>query len=104
FLTAANPVLIVFPCSSPTTPLRLDTRLSCDSRQDLRGAYWSGQSRRMVRKTRRGTHMEEPVTERTKFILDESQIPAQWYNMIPDLPAPPPPPLHPGTHQPVGPD
>jgi len=43
------------------------------------------------------------VTERTKFILDESQIPAQWYNVIPDLPAPPPPPLHPGTGQPVGP-
>jgi len=48
--------------------------------------------------------MEEPVTERTKFILDESQIPAQWYNVTPDLPTPPPPPLHPGTHQPVGPD
>jgi tryptophan synthase beta chain len=44
------------------------------------------------------------VSERTKFILDESQIPAQWYNVIPDLPAPPPPPLHPGTGQPVGPD
>src|ERR1700728_3671898 len=24
--------------------------------------------------------------------------------LVPDLPAPPPPPLHPGTHQPVGPD
>jgi tryptophan synthase beta chain len=44
------------------------------------------------------------VTERTKFILDESQIPSQWYNIVPDLPAPPPPPLHPGTHQPVGPN
>jgi tryptophan synthase beta chain len=44
------------------------------------------------------------MTERTKFILDESQIPAQWYNVIPDLPTPPPPPLHPGTRQPVGPD
>ncbi len=44
------------------------------------------------------------MTERTKIILDESQIPAQWYNVIPDLPAPPPPPLHPGTLQPVGPD
>jgi len=44
------------------------------------------------------------VSERTKFILDESQIPAAWYNIIPDLPAPPPPPLHPGTGQPVGPD
>ena len=44
------------------------------------------------------------MTERTKHIQDESQIPAQWYNVIPDLPAPPPPPLHPGTLQPVGPD
>ena len=39
-----------------------------------------------------------------KFTLDESQIPTSWYNVIPDLPAPPPPVLHPGTHQPVGPD
>ncbi|WP_157252574.1 TrpB-like pyridoxal phosphate-dependent enzyme [Nonomuraea typhae] len=30
--------------------------------------------------------------------------PSHWYNIIPDLPAPPPPPLHPGTRQPVGPD
>lgn len=44
------------------------------------------------------------MSERTKFILDESEIPAAWYNIIPDLPAPPPPPLHPGTLQPVGPD
>ena len=44
------------------------------------------------------------MTERTKIILDESEIPRQWYNMIPDLPAPPPPPLHPGTGQPVGPE
>jgi hypothetical protein len=42
------------------------------------------------------------VTERTKITLDESEIPRQWYNMIPDLPAPPPPPLHPGTLQPAG--
>src|ERR1700760_3063250 len=47
---------------------------------------------------------EAVVTERTKIILDESEIPRQWYNMIPDLPAPPPPPLHPGTGQPVGPE
>ena len=26
-----------------------------------------------------------------------ARSPAQWYNVIPDLPAPPPPPLHPGT-------
>jgi tryptophan synthase beta chain len=41
---------------------------------------------------------------RTKFILDESDMPTTWYNVVPDLPAPPPPPLHPGTGEPVGPD
>ena len=44
------------------------------------------------------------MTGPTKILLDESEIPRQWYNVIPDLPAPPPPPLHPGTLQPVGPD
>ncbi|GAA1924643.1 TrpB-like pyridoxal phosphate-dependent enzyme [Nocardioides lentus] len=42
--------------------------------------------------------------ERSTFLLDETQIPTQWYNIVPDLPEPPPPPLHPGTHEPVGPD
>ncbi len=40
----------------------------------------------------------------TKVLLDESEIPSAWYNIVPDLPEPPPPPLHPGTHQPIGPD
>jgi len=44
------------------------------------------------------------MTERTKILLDESEMPTQWYNIVPDLPAPPPPVLHPGTLQPVGPD
>ncbi len=39
-----------------------------------------------------------------KIVLDESRMPTQWYNVVPDLPSPPPPPLHPGTLQPVGPD
>ena len=39
-----------------------------------------------------------------KIMLDESQMPTQWYNLVPDLPSPPPPPLHPGTLQPVGPE
>ena len=42
--------------------------------------------------------------ERTKFILDEKDMPTQWYNVQPDLPEPLPPPLHPGTKQPIGPD
>src|SRR6059036_3744360 len=39
----------------------------------------------------------------TKFLLDESQIPTHWYNIVPDLPEPPAPVLHPGTGEPVGP-
>ena len=39
-----------------------------------------------------------------KIVLTESEMPARWYNIIPDLPSPPPPPLHPATHQPLGPD
>ncbi len=42
--------------------------------------------------------------KQTKILLDESEMPTQWYNIVPDLPAPPPPPLHPGTREPVGPD
>ncbi len=44
------------------------------------------------------------MSDYIKVTLDESEIPTQWYNIIPDLSEPPPPPLHPGTHQPIGPD
>jgi len=44
------------------------------------------------------------MTMQTKILLDESEIPTRWYNVIPDLPSPPPPPLHPATLAPVGPD
>jgi tryptophan synthase beta chain len=44
------------------------------------------------------------VADQHKYLLDESEMPTRWYNVIPDLPSPPPPPLHPATHQPVGPD
>ena len=39
-----------------------------------------------------------------KIQLAESQMPTRWYNVLHDLPTPPPPVLHPGTGQPVGPD
>jgi tryptophan synthase beta chain len=39
-----------------------------------------------------------------RYVLPESELPTQWYNLVPDLPSPPPPPLHPGTLQPIGPD
>jgi tryptophan synthase beta chain len=40
----------------------------------------------------------------TKILLSERELPEQWYNIAPDLPSPLPPPLHPGTHQPIGPE
>jgi tryptophan synthase beta chain len=42
--------------------------------------------------------------EQRQFNLDQKDIPTQWYNIAADLGEPPPPPLHPGTKQPVGPD
>jgi tryptophan synthase beta chain len=44
-------------------------------------------------------------TPRThKFLLTEDEMPTTWYNLAADLPVPPPPPLHPGTHEPIGPE
>ena len=39
-----------------------------------------------------------------KFLLDEERVPRAWYNIVPDLPTPLPPPVHPGTGQPLTPD
>jgi tryptophan synthase beta chain len=39
----------------------------------------------------------------TKILLPESRIPKQWYNIIPDMPGPLAPVIHPGTLQPVTP-
>lgn len=36
-----------------------------------------------------------------RFSLEQKDIPRQWYNLLADFPEPPPPPLHPGTKQPV---
>jgi tryptophan synthase beta chain len=44
------------------------------------------------------------MTEPTKITLAESDLPRRWYNLLADLPSPPPPVLHPGTLAPVGPD
>jgi tryptophan synthase beta chain len=38
-----------------------------------------------------------------RFFLSESDIPSAWYNLQADLPKPLPPPLHPGTKQPLSP-
>jgi len=44
------------------------------------------------------------MSEQTKYLLEENRIPRSWYNIQADLPAPLPPPLHPGTGKPLGPD
>ena len=42
--------------------------------------------------------------ETIQYNLPQSHIPQAWYNILPDLPKPLAPPLHPGTLQPIGPD
>ncbi|NWF65674.1 MAG: TrpB-like pyridoxal phosphate-dependent enzyme, partial [Chloroflexi bacterium] len=37
----------------------------------------------------------------TRFVLPASELPTHWYNLLADLPQPLPPPLHPGTRQPI---
>jgi tryptophan synthase beta chain len=44
------------------------------------------------------------MPDNIKYVLDETRIPRRWYNLMADLPSPPPPVLHPGTLKPVGPD
>ena len=44
------------------------------------------------------------MSETVKFLLGERDIPTHWVNLMADLPPDGPPPLHPGTGQPAGPD
>jgi tryptophan synthase beta chain len=40
----------------------------------------------------------------TRFVLSEEQLPTAWFNVLPVMPEPLQPPLHPATREPVGPD
>ena len=44
------------------------------------------------------------MPDTAKYLLAEDRIPKAWYNIAADLPSMPPPPLHPGTGKPIGPD
>ena len=44
------------------------------------------------------------MKEQYKYLLSESEMPTRWYNIIPDLPNPLPPPLNPQTMKPIGPE
>jgi tryptophan synthase beta chain len=43
------------------------------------------------------------MSSQVKYLLAEEEMPKQWYNIMADLKNPPPPVIHPGTMQPVGP-
>ena len=44
------------------------------------------------------------MTDQTKYLLNESDLPKAWYNINADMPVPPAPVLHPQTMEPVTPD
>jgi len=44
------------------------------------------------------------MSQRLRFDLPATQAPTHWYNLLADFPEPLPPPLHPGTKQPVTPE
>jgi tryptophan synthase beta chain len=44
--------------------------------------------------------MRQPV----RFDLTQADLPTHWYNLLADLPEPLPPPLHPATREPIGPE
>ena len=44
------------------------------------------------------------MSETIKYLLPEAEMPKNWYNIVADLTEPPPPVIHPGTGQPIGPD
>jgi tryptophan synthase beta chain len=44
------------------------------------------------------------MTDQTRFTLNETDLPRQWYNILADSPVPPQPVLHPATREPVTPD
>ncbi len=48
--------------------------------------------------------MKTRTQEQTRFALTEADFPTHWYNLLPDLPEPLPPPLNPGTREPIKPE
>lgn len=44
------------------------------------------------------------MSQKTSFTLTQADIPSAWYNLNADFPEPLPPPLHPGTKEPMPPD
>jgi len=51
-----------------------------------------------------GLRSESVGADAVKILLDVDDVPRAWYNILPDLPRPFPPPLNPATKEPVGPE
>jgi tryptophan synthase beta chain len=47
---------------------------------------------------------DHAMSQKTRFALTQADIPTRWYNLNADFPEPLPPPLHPGTKQPIPPE
>ena len=61
--------------------------------RDARELGWP----RLSTATGEGEHM-------SRFLLPDDGIPSAWFNVLPVMPEPLQPPLHPGTKEPIGPD
>jgi tryptophan synthase beta chain len=44
------------------------------------------------------------MSDQTRFTLNETDLPKNWYNVLAESPVPPQPVLHPATMEPVTPD
>src|SRR5205814_9027174 len=53
--------------------------------------------------TQRRPRMVTRPGDNPRLPRDETDIPTKWHNIQPDFKTPLPPPLHPGTGQPIGP-
>ena len=89
----------------PEQPLPcLKKRLIRNSSLRLIKVIWNSSihfKSKLIRKSseERGEKMQD-----RKIMLSEEEMPSSWYNILPDLPTPLSPPLHPGTHEPIGPE
>src|SRR5439155_3053231 len=57
-----------------------------------------------LRRRPRDDPKERAMADPVQFNLRPDDLPSAWYNILPDLPVPPLPPVHPATGEPIGPD
>src|SRR3990172_11048365 len=71
---------------------------------EARGLSFEEESRR---KREEGKERKEEAMSQYKYLLSEKELPDRWYNVLADMSAsggPLPPPVHPATHEPIGPE